>query len=116
MYQKTTSNLFRIHLKGKLRFGNGSPLEGAMYINLYGKILRGIPKMLGFINFLKILMVSDKNNSQGLIKFIIQSTLPKSNLLGLKKIASNSREKNSTYEGLKTIEYKEKKDLNRPST
>ena len=37
----------------------------------------------------------------------IQSTLPKSNLLGL-KIKLRLRE-NSTYEGLKTIEYKEKR-------
>ena len=31
--QPQTSN--RIHLKGKLRFGNGSPLEGTIYINLW---------------------------------------------------------------------------------
>ena len=37
-HQKTTSNLRRIHLKGKSRFGNGSPLEGAMYINLWSNI------------------------------------------------------------------------------
>ena len=45
-HQKTTSNLLRIHLKGKLRFGNGSPQEGAMYINLFsghsGKIFGDI--------------------------------------------------------------------------
>ena len=34
-HQKTISNLLRIHLKGKLRFGTGSPLEGAMYKNLW---------------------------------------------------------------------------------
>ena len=38
---------------------------------------------------------------------LIQSTLPKSNMLGLKKLL-RLRE-NSTYEGLKTIEYKEKR-------
>ena len=37
----------------------------------------------------------------------IQSTLPKSNLLGLKK-KLRLRE-NLTYEGLKTIEYKEQR-------
>ena len=40
--QKTKSYLLRIHLKGKLRFDNGSPIDGAMYINLYGKIFGGI--------------------------------------------------------------------------
>ena len=34
-HQKTTSNFLRIHFKSKLGFGNGSPLEGAMYINLW---------------------------------------------------------------------------------
>ena len=32
-------------------------LEGAMYIKLYGEIFGGIPKMLVFCNFLKILTV-----------------------------------------------------------
>ena len=49
-------------MKGKLKFGNGSPLEGAMYINKYGKILGTIPESVIFFvcNFLKILMVSEK--------------------------------------------------------
>ena len=36
-HKNTTSNLLRIHLKGKLMVGNGSLLEGAtcMYINLW---------------------------------------------------------------------------------
>ena len=34
-HQKTTSNLLRIHLKGKSRFINSWPLEGAMYVNLW---------------------------------------------------------------------------------
>ena len=34
-HQKTTSNLCRITLKGTLRFSNGQPLEGAMYIHLW---------------------------------------------------------------------------------
>ena len=66
-HQKTTSNLLRINLKGRLRFNNYSwPPKGAMYmyINLqsymYCKIFRGIPKVLVLCNFLKILMVSDK--------------------------------------------------------
>ena len=47
-------------LKGKLRFGNGSPLERAMYINLWQNF-RGHPKnVIFFCNFLKISMVSDK--------------------------------------------------------
>ena len=29
------SGFLRIQLKGKLRFSNGSPLEGAMHINLW---------------------------------------------------------------------------------
>ena len=33
--QKTTSNRLKINWKGKLRFHNGSPQEGAMYINLW---------------------------------------------------------------------------------
>ena len=33
--KKTPSDLLRIHLRGKIRFANGSPLEGAMYINLW---------------------------------------------------------------------------------
>ena len=56
---KTTSNFLTIHLKGKLTFGNGSPLEGAMYINLWWNF-RGHPKFFFFFNFLKIWMVSDK--------------------------------------------------------
>ena len=59
-HQKTTSNLLRIHLKCKLRFGNGSPLEGAIYINLYIVKFPGHPKILVLCNFLKILMDSDK--------------------------------------------------------
>ena len=34
-HQKTTPNLFRINWKGKLRFSNPWPLEGAMYITLW---------------------------------------------------------------------------------
>ena len=49
-HQKTTSNLLRINLKGKLRFSNGWPLEGAMYINLWSNFL-GHPEMLVFCNF-----------------------------------------------------------------
>ena len=37
----------------------------------------------------------------------LQSTLPKSNLMGLKRWLL--LRENSTYEGLKTIEYKEKR-------
>ena len=33
-HQKTTSNLFRINVIGKLRFHNSWPLEGAMYITM----------------------------------------------------------------------------------
>ena len=34
-HQKTTSNLYRINLKGRLRVSNEWSLEGAMYINLW---------------------------------------------------------------------------------
>ena len=57
------SNLLRIHLKGKSRFGNGSPLKGAMYnFEVMVKLGGGgaFQKILIFHNFLKILMVSDK--------------------------------------------------------
>ena len=60
--QKATTDLLIINLKGKLWFNKIWPLEGAMYthVQLYGKIFRGIPKMLVLCNFLKIFMVSDK--------------------------------------------------------
>ena len=58
-HQKTTSNLLRINLKGKLKFNHSWPLEGAMYITLW-KNFRGHPKNVSFVHFLKILMVSDK--------------------------------------------------------
>ena len=56
--QKTTSNLHRITLKGKLRFGNGSPLDGAM-VTFSGASQKCI-FLGGGGNFLKILTVSDK--------------------------------------------------------
>ena len=43
-----------------LRFGNGSPLEGAMYIKSIVKQSRGTLKIFFSSNFLQILMVSDK--------------------------------------------------------
>ena len=55
-HQKTTSNLLRIHLKGKLRFNNGSPHKHMV-------IFWGTSQKCFFFcccNFLKILMVSDK--------------------------------------------------------
>ena len=58
-YQKTTSTLLRINLKGKFIFNHSWPGEGAIYITMV-KIFGGILKMLVLCNFLKILMVSDK--------------------------------------------------------
>ena len=66
-HQKTTSNILRIHSKAKIWFGNGSPLEGAMYILKPMVKFSGHPKNVRFYfsflwvsYFLKILMVSDK--------------------------------------------------------
>ena len=50
-YQKTTSNLLRINLKGLLKFNKIWPLEGAMYITLW---------LLSFMQFLRKFTVSDK--------------------------------------------------------
>ena len=75
IYQKvlqTSSNLLRINLKGKLfkkRFNHSWPLEGAIHSFLYRtlevKFLLfwgggGHRKSISFMQFLKILMVSDK--------------------------------------------------------
>ena len=62
-HQETTSNLLRIHLQGKLMFGNSSPLEGAMYI--FG----GIPKMLVFAIFSKYWWFQTKQFTR-LLEFI----------------------------------------------
>ena len=51
-HQKTTSNLLRIHVKGKCRFSIGSPPEGAMYINLWSNF-RGHPKFFSSSIFTK---------------------------------------------------------------
>ena len=60
-HQKTTSHLLRINLKGKVRFNNKWPLEGAMYINLRSNF-RGHPEMLVFfLQFTQNIDVSDKS-------------------------------------------------------
>ena len=51
-YQKATSNLLRINLKGKLRFSDERPQEGAMYINLWQNI-RGHHKIYFVANISK---------------------------------------------------------------
>ena len=61
--QTSENNLkppYRVSFKGNLMFNHLLPLEGAMHILLYGKIVGGIPKILVLCNFLQILMVSDK--------------------------------------------------------
>ena len=48
--RKTTSNLLRINLKGKLRFNDSLSLEGAMYITLWQNF-GGHPKNFSFMQF-----------------------------------------------------------------
>ena len=62
-HQKTTSNLLRIHLKAKFRFGNGSLLEEAMSINLLQKILGTSQNVLFF--FSQNVDGFKQNDSQG---------------------------------------------------
>ena len=65
----TTSNLLRITVKCRLRFSNEWPLEGAVYINLYGKILPGIPNFFVFCKLFKYWWFQTKQFT-GLLEFM----------------------------------------------
>ena len=63
-YQKTTSNLLRIDLKGILQFNETWPLEGAMYITLWENF-GGHPENVSFMQVSQNVNGFRQNNSQG---------------------------------------------------
>ena len=79
-HQKTTSNPLGMNLKGKLKFINEWPLEGAMYINLWKKI-QGHSKFC-FCNLLKIWTVSDKTVPKAFLEFILKPHVRDKRLYG----------------------------------